>query len=239
MVDPVVHRLVKDRQAATICNRALLEMWDEYDWRESIAEHPPFYIIPNIQDYPGVGPFNVTPTDFRGLRQIYIVHAQSDPPSYQPLNVLRHLEPTTSTNIPSTISYEKSISGYRLFPRPPKSIGAPKWFVAGNYKIEPTSVTNNTLASNIPLADDFLETFIQGIKWAAFDMAGDQRAGGTQVQDRFKVHTGQYGVFQAAILAQAMEYGLDDGDPKVAPSEPLAVTGFGNGGSLFADGWFR
>jgi hypothetical protein len=109
-------------------------------------------------------------------------------------------------------------------------MGAPKWMVGGTYKTEPTAVTNATLDSAIPFADDFLEVFLHGIKWAAMDMSGDQRAGGTQMQDNFKAFTGQFGLFQAAIKQQAMEYGLDDGDHKVAPAEPLAITGFGSAG---------
>jgi hypothetical protein len=235
MVDPVVHRLVKDRQAATVCNRALLEIWDEYDWRESLAEHDPWYLIPARQDYPS--PFSATPSDFRGLRKTYLIYTAGDPPVYQPLNVLRNLEPTLAMRLPEAISYEPSISGYRVFPRPPRSMGSPDWMIGGTYKKEPARVTNGTLAGSTPFADDFLEALLQGIKWAAFDLAGDQRAGGTQVQDNFKVHTGQYGNFMAAIAEIAGDYGLDDGDHKVSPSEPLAVTGYNGGG--WPGGLFR
>jgi hypothetical protein len=237
MVDPVVHRLVKERQSATICNRALNEMWDEYDWRETISAHKPWFLVPGRQDMEG--PLSVTPSDFRGLRKVYLIYTSGDPPSFQPLNVLKHLEPTITIAVPHAISYEKSIAGYRLFPRPGRSLGAPKWMIGGTYKHEPTLVTQGTLATEIPFADDFLEIFLQGIKWAAFDSAGDQRAGGTQIQSNFKVYTGQYGVFQAAIQEQAAEYGLDDGDQQIAPSEPLAITGFSNAGSLWTGGWFR
>lgn len=225
MCDSVVHRKTLEGKSAVMINLALEEIWNEYDWAESIATLPPFYLIPAVQDYPDT-PFGVKPSDFLGLRQARLVHLGGSPPTRAPLNVQKHLELTHNSAYPHAISYQKSFDGFRLFPKPPTNMGAPKHMIEGTYKKHAANVTVADLDDYIALDDDFLEVWLSGLTWAGMKLAGDQRAGQKIINNGVMQYSGQYAEFMTTVEQKAAEYGLNDGDVHVAPSEPLVNDGF-------------
>jgi hypothetical protein len=213
----------EDNYAAEICNAADRKMWMAFDWRESIANLPPFYLVPLEQDhgFPAVA----VPKDFWGLRTAYLLQFTSNPtPQVWPLSIIRDLLETDVISMPKSIGYNESNNSFRVFPRVPKNIGAPEWMVNGTYKIRLPKLTAGTFAGTVlPFADDYFMNYCEVLKWAAYEYSGDTRAGGVQAQkDGGVVFTGQLAKAYEATVEMAMNEGLELGDPVIAPAEPLA-----------------
>jgi hypothetical protein len=217
------NRLVEDKNAATICNLCLNEMWDAYDWRESISTLPPFFLVPSRQDHGP--PFSTVPSDFKGLRRARCSYITGSPPSFWGLNVQKHLDMTQARHLPHAISYHAPKSAFRLFPRVPTNIGAPHYQVEGTYKKNAPKITNATLDTPLPFDDEHIGVFTTGLRWAAWELSGDPRAGQVQEQNGAVVVTGQLGKFVNEVNGMAEEYGLNDGDQNIAPAYPLVDQG--------------
>lgn len=215
-------RGVEDEKAAYLCNLALNEIWKRWDWRESIKALPPFYLLPNEQDYGS--PMAVVPSDFAGLRKVWLVRLGSTPPYRQIIRVLRNLDLTHTRWLPHAISYEPAITGFRLFPRVPENVGATDYMIEGDYKCRPVKVLASTLSSTLlPIDDVYLDVWLEGLKWAAWTVSGDERAGQLVKNGPVVVATGQYGKFLAKIDEMADSEGLDLGTPPLAPAESLVL----------------
>ena len=52
MLQRQIPRVTEDMHADSIINAGLNFIWMAYDWRESLSEFTPFYLIPGRQDYP-------------------------------------------------------------------------------------------------------------------------------------------------------------------------------------------
>jgi len=222
MIDSSVHRKTIETRGTTMVNLALHEIWDAYDWADTIADLPPFFLVPSTQDYPD-SLYGVKPSDFLGFRQVRFVYLGADPPVKRAMGPQKHLELTENADFPHAISYQKSFDGFRVFPRPAENMGAPLYMVEGTYKKEPTIIATGALDTNLTFGDDFLTTWIEGLKWAGWVLSGDERAGQKIENQGTLQFSGQIGTFQAAIEMKAMEYGLNDGDVHVAPAEPLVA----------------
>lgn len=225
VVSSQLKRDVEDRQAAYLANIAQNEIWNKYDWRETLAPLPPFYLIPNEQDYGA--PAAIIPTDFLGLREAYLVNTTSSPARKIELKIRKDVRSTGAQALPSILGYEPSVQRFRTWPRVPAGIGATDWLVDGTYKIRPTKITVTTLQTTvIPWDDMYFQVYVAALKWAALDAAGDPRAGAVQVQGSRAVYTGALGSMHDAIDRMAEAEGLNLGDPSIAPSEALVNTGF-------------
>lgn len=204
-------RMVESDSGASVANMAIYEIWKKYDWRESLAVLPPFYLVPNQQDL-GT-PAVVIPSDFLGIRQAYLVRLNSTPPYRQRLQPVKDLELTTIRGFPTSIGYEPATASFRVHPRTPENIGAPDWCVQGEYKKRPTKVTSSTMTSTLlPYDDLYIYNISEVMKWAGWTLAGDPRA------------EKQYMLAHAAIDQMASNEGLELGDVVIAPDGPLAVT---------------
>ena len=204
--------------AATICNLATNEVWGSFDWRESLRELPPFYLIPSEQDY---GAPSVTiPSDFMGLREAFVVCTNSEPPQRTELTVVKDLRAESGHQYPHAIGYESSKNVFRLFPRVPDSFAPPNYMVDGIYKKRPTKITTDTLYATLPFDDIYFSVMIDAIKWAGMRIAGDPRAGELQVrQNGQRVYTGQYAIMKERIEEMALTEAVDLGNPVIAPRE--------------------
>src|SRR5574343_2111303 len=69
-------RNVEDANAIFAANEAQFLIWDAYDWRETLEELTPFWLIANEQDYGA--PTAVIPSDFQALRRAYLVNVDSN-----------------------------------------------------------------------------------------------------------------------------------------------------------------
>lgn len=216
-----VARQGEDDLAAYIANKAIEMIWNAYDWRESLAYLPPFFLIPGEQDY-GF-PFYALPYDFRGLREAYVLQTTANPPLRIDLKVIRDIRPTGAMGLPRDIGYEYAtqigsapgIPKLRLFPRVPNNIGATEWLVDGTYKMRSPAYTPSTLTSLIPWDDEYFGVMVDALKWASAEYLDSP-----SMEKRYAVMINQ-------VDRMAAKEGLDLGDPSIAPSEPLAVLGFG------------
>jgi len=216
----VIPRIVEDDQAAFLCNEATNEVWSRYDWRESVVQLPPFYLVPNEQDH---GPPSVAvPADFLGLRMAYLVRLTSSPPTRSELLVMRDVRLTQVRALAHAIGYEPARKSFRLYHRVPSNIGASDYMVDGEYKKRPTKITSTIIAStDLPFDDLYFGVMVEALKWAAWKAAGDGRAGQIQVQGGRALLAGQRAVLQERIDWMAANEGLELGDPQIAPSEPI------------------
>lgn len=222
IVAPQIGRRLEDGTAQYIANLAQFKIWNAYDWRETITALPPFWLIPNEQDYGP--PSAIIPANFLGLRQAFLVNASVWPATRFDVKIRRDLHETHVQAMPKFMSYEPTVKRYRMHARVPAGIGSADWAIDGTYKIRPTKITQANLQSTlIPWDDQYLSVFLAALKWAAWDTAGDQRA------------QNQMLLMDEAITKMASDEGLNLGDPTLAPSEPLVYpnTYFGNYGLLF------
>ena len=234
MIDKHVPRNVVTDNAANICNLAYNRIWQRYDWRESLATLPPFYLIPNQQDIGS--PFYTIPTDFAGLRKADLVYIASDPPVHKPLTIIKDLNITHGRWSPHSIGYNPDTQSFRIFTRATGNMGVPLWQIEGTYKTKATKITPNTLTTTIPTKDDLLEMWIEGTKWAAFHFMGDPKAGQVQKQNGQTTFTGQLANFMASMDSMATNEGLELGDNYIHPSEPMVNNLYNNTFSIYT-GW--
>lgn len=215
----------EDQKAAVICNIATNLIWNAFDWRETIEVLPPFWLSPWTQDYGA--PLVVVPSDFLGLREAQLVDLASVPPARYPMRVMKFLEPTHMKSLPHAISYEPSVSSFRIFPRMPNGLGASRFKIDGIYKKRPTLVTaSNYTSTLLPFDDLYFQVWIEVIRWAAYSATGSEKAGAaTRNPNGQTFYSGQLGNAMAAINAMADNEGFNLGDTSVAPSEALSIGG--------------
>lgn len=229
LVSGQIRKDIEPTLSAYLANIAQNAIWNRYDWRETIADLPPFYIIGHEQDFGP--PAVIVPSDFLGLREAYLVSTSATPSRRRELKVRRDLRATGTEALPDEISYEPAKKRFRVYPRVPGGVGATDWLIDGTYKIRPTKITANTLQTTlIPFDDLYFQVFCSALKWVAWDTAGDQRAGAVNIQNGRPVYTGQLGVMHDQIDQMAESEGLNLGDPDIAPTEPLVYPGgyYGN-----------
>lgn len=215
-----ISRNVEDSHAAYICNVATNLIWTRYDWRESLVVLPPFYLIPNEQDH-GT-PAVTVPSNFMGLRKASLVQLTSDPPTEMPLKVIRDLERTHVRQLPTAIGYVPAVGAFRVFPRVPSNAGVPQFCITGEYKKRPPRVgATNLFTTLLPFDDMYMQAMVEAMKWAAYNFAGDQRAGEVGFNMGHEVFSGQLAKAMQAIDEMARNEGLEGGDPAISPAEPL------------------
>lgn len=203
-----VGRPVLDDSAAYIVNVATAYIWKRYDWRETIAALPPFYLIPMTQDYGA--PFYGVPLDYAGLREAYLVQLTSTPPARYPLRILRNLKLEHTQGLPRDIGYVRDQKCLRLYPRPPANLGSANYLIDGTYKKVPPIITATTLQDTlIPWDDMYLQEFVTALRWAALQTAEDPRAAQKKIE------------LDMLLDQMAANEGLELGDPSIAPAEPL------------------
>lgn len=220
IVSPQFKNKVDTSLAVHAVNIALNAMWMAYDWRETIATLPPFWLSPNDQDFGK--PLYAVPADFAGLRETYLVSLQSYNNWTTPVNVQSNLEFTQLVGPTEAICYHPATSSFRLWPRVPANMGAPNWLINGSYKKKPIKLTSTTMTGAlIPWDDIWFQVFVIALQWAFMVVSGDPRAGQViSVGGRFQA-SGQAAILKEALDNMASSEGLNLGDPAIAPSEPL------------------
>lgn len=228
VVSAQLKRTIEDHQAPYLANIAQNVIWNKYDWRETLAALPPFYLTPGEQEFGA--PAVIVPSDFLGLREAYLVTTGAVPTQKVELRVRRDIRETGATSLPSEIGYVPSTRKFRVFPRIPTGIGSTDWMIDGTYKMRPPKVTVGNLQTTlIPWDDLYFQVYVAALKWAAFDAAGDPRSGAVQIQNDRPVYTGQLGTMHDAIDVMASDEGLNLGDTNLAPTEPLVYGNVGYG----------
>lgn len=218
----------EDQKAATICNIGTNLIWNAYDWRETMAILPPFWLSPLIQDYGQ--PLIAVPTNFLGLREAQLTDLSTVPPAHYPIRVMKFLEPTATIGLPSDISYEPSTHAFRVYPRVPAALGASRFKIDGVYKIRPTLVTAaNYTSTTLPFDDLYFQVWLEVLRWAAMSATGNQNQGAaTKGPAGQTLYSGQLATAMGFINSMAANEGMNLGDTTVAPSQGLSV-GSGSG----------
>lgn len=220
IVQPQFKTKVDTNLSVHAVNMALNLMWMAYDWRETIAKLPPFWLTPNEQDYGK--PLYVIPSDYLGLRETYLVSLQSYNNWRRPINVQENLEETNLVSMPEAICYHPSTFTFRVWPRVPSNIGAPNWLIDGSYKKKPIKLTASTMTSAlIPWEDIWFHVFVATLQWAFMVVSGDPKAGQVVTTNGKFQLTGQLAYVANLLDMMATQEGINLGDPAVAPSESL------------------
>lgn len=217
-------KAVEDHFAPIVCNLATSLIWHAFDWRASLVALPPFYLVPGEQDH--YLPPAIIPSNFHGLRKVELCQYTSGGVNKHELVPLKDLQLTHIKRIPSAISYEASISGFRLHPRVPENMGPPHWFIEGTYKSRPTKITNTTLNTLLPFDDQYLYVWIDTMQWAYDKVSRSPNAGQVQMNGPQVLYTGQLANAMASISAMAENEGFNDGDAQISPGTSLTA-GFG------------
>ena len=221
MLQRQIPRIVEDINAERIINSGFNMIWLAYDWRESLAEFTPFYLIPGRQDYPS--DLITIPSDMHGLRQAFFVSLNgSNTFVKQPMKVIRQIAKTGLQQPPGSITYMTTLadnkSGYRVHPRPPTSYGAPYYMIEGTYKKRFMPITATQLTETVPFDDMYQNVFFDACLYQAKRFAG--------APDTNTYYTNAV----ISIQNMANAEGLEDGDATFAPSDPIAnVLSFGSG----------
>src|SRR5437899_460157 len=121
VIGKTISKVAEDDFAAAYCNIALNMVWKRYDWRESLQNLPPFYLVPNTQDHGA--PAVIIPSDFMGLRQAYLSRIDINPATRQELTIVKNLRVTYLVGFPRSIDFESAAKAFRIFPRVPRNIG--------------------------------------------------------------------------------------------------------------------
>lgn len=225
------------------CNMALAEVWNAFDWRQSIGDLPPFYLIPNVQDYgaPGVA----VPADFKGLRRCFHWHIQDGGERCTEVIPVADLAEASSqyaiNRDKKYICYHEPSRKFRILPVPDGSMGAPYHLIDGKYKKVPTVTlasggtvnkinANNIANAIIPFDDAYLTVMVEAMRWAFMVLSNNPNAGPTQIQGTSKSHGGQKAVMMAAIAQMAKQERVDLGNRPVFPAEPLFSQNYGGWG---------
>lgn len=202
-------------------NSAIALMWKAYDWRGSVVPFPPFWLVGGEQDY--FAPEYCVPTDFYGLREVYLVNLTASIPIRTPLDVVENLELTSLLSYPQSIAYRGSVSGFRVHPCPNYGVSSPQWMIDGSYKKQPPRFTRSDIGSTLPWEDVYFQCLVEAVAYTMLRATG-RRA---DAQAQFANF-----VFELKSCAEAEN--LELGEPTVHPNRPLLP--FGTGGAGFNGG---
>lgn len=217
----IINRNVEEKFAVAACQMGLRFLWNSYDFRDTLGQLPPFFLIPNRQDYGP--PFSTVPSDFYGLRRAWLKRLTSDPAEVRQLSVLADVKESHVWGIPRAIGFIQEHGSFRLFPRPPETMGCPEWAVYGSYKKRVPRITADSLMGDIPVDPELFEPLAECVRWAFLRLAGDQRAGGVSWNSGQKIYTGQAAVAKLAVDEAAEAESANSGDIALAPESPANI----------------
>lgn len=133
-----IPRMKEENFAADYCAQLINKIWEFADWRESLAELPPFYLVGDVQSYGP--PIYAIPTDFQGLRQASLVQLTDGANivlNKTPLATKTRQQGPIRYGIPEVLSYEPSLSMFKVFPILPVNTNTNQFMVEGVYKTLP------------------------------------------------------------------------------------------------------
>lgn len=191
---------------------ALRYIWKEHNWRESLAELPPFFLIPETRDYGNHGALvDVVPANFDSLIKAWLVHSDLSGTGATREEIVVKAQVLMNEWAgtvwpPNAISYVADKAVFRLGGVTPTSISAPNWWITGIYKKRPTKITGaNASSTTFPLDDDYFPLYVEAVRWKFWQLLGDPRAGSIQVFGTgARQYSGQASIVHD-LLSQAVE----------------------------------
>lgn len=219
-VSAQIPRAAEDKWVDAICNMTQARIWNRFDWRETIEDLPPFWTVPDVQDYGA--PAVIVPADFQGLRKAFLVDVAAYPAKPYILKVVRELDLEAFRSLPDAIAFDKGTQCFRLSRRATASMSSPRYMITGTYKKEPTKVTKSDYAITPLFSDDqYIQTWIDQMRAVATGFVGGQN------RDALLTEA------ELSLLRMASNEGLNLGETPISPSEGLLSTPYWFGGGLW------
>jgi len=210
-------------------NDAVAAMWRAYEWRGSLVELPPFYLVPGSADQsPLTG---VVPTDFWYLRDAWLRNVEGNE---HELRVERDLPRTFIYGQPESVCYVPETDRLRVYPAPSDGFSSPYWHVEGRYKKTPSRYSTDDLGTTaLPFDDMFFHVYRKALEWVYLDLVGSPQAGSTQWQNGTIGFTGKKAEYMA-LLNEAIEQSEQSrGQMTFHP----AHGSLGSGQGFYYEGW--
>lgn len=218
-----IPRIAEEKYVDIISNATQAAIWSRFDWRETMGVVPPFWCVPDQQDYGA--PAVIIPADFLGIRKAFQFNLQTYPQQPGILAPLRELDITGARGPSDAIAYNKDTQKFRLSRLPDGGMSSPKWVVSASYKKRPTKITKSNYATFPLFSDDqYFDVWVSQMKAAATKFV--------------TTLTNKDQLLQEAtidLLKMASNEGMNLGDTPIAPAESLAGSswGPGSGGGLW------
>lgn len=210
----------------------ITKIWNFQDFRETLGQLPPFFLVGDVQDY-GPPVFTV-PADFQALRGVSLknINYGADGITVQtyPLIPKTRQQPLVTHGWrPEVLSYEPQGNFFRVHPVLPTGVPSNAWMVEGVYKKLPqTNLYDTTNFIGIPILttditpenynrcllplDDRHYTLFKDIAV----VLGKKLAGGLS-QDSVAAEN----YIDMKIRKIAIDEGIDIGSSNLTPMEPL------------------
>jgi hypothetical protein len=197
-------RILTESFGARFADEVQAFMWYRHPWRESLADLPPFSLVP---DEPRYGPPTLAvPPDFYGLHDAWLRNMSG---GQQVLLVQKDLRPSGESGVPTSICYDGASGSFILHPRP--ALSAPDWWVEGRYKKTPTKITNETVMSHVlPWDDIYFAVFRAGLNWKL-----------AQEIERSRDWPNEFAAFLRAVDDMARTEGIISGVEVISPDVSL------------------
>lgn len=217
-VSATIPRVSEEKYVDLIANGTQASIWNRFDWRETIGKVPPFWCVPDQQDYGA--PAVIIPDDFLGIRKGYQISILNYPQVPAILQPIREIDITGSRAIADAVSYNKDTQTFRISRLPLGSMCAPNWLIALTYKRKPTKITKANYAT-FPLfsEDQYFDVWVSVMKAVATEYVPNIPNKDALLQ-----------AATIALLKMASNEGFNLGETPVAPSEALASRNWGQGG---------
>jgi len=227
-----VPRLDSADFAAELVADIVTKVWNAQDFRETLGQLPPFFLVGDVQDYGP--PVFIVPADFQSLKQAVLKHISWSTTEAQvetyPLKVKTRQDATKGySQRPEIVSYEPSENCFRIYPLLPRDSAVNEWLVEGVYKkIPQTNIYDTTNIIGIPvLTSDITPSNYHQLLLPLDDryysimkdiavMLAKKMAGGIN-DDTMKVEA----YIDGKLRKIAVEEGLDLGSANVTPAEAL------------------
>lgn len=220
-------RTIEDSRILYLLNATQNLIWKRYDWRFTQATLNPFWLIPYEQDYGR--PIVVVPNNMEKiLRAQLVMLNDSGVPVINKLDPRRELDPTNAIGLPQQISFNASSRTLRMWPRPGGSHCAPIYMVTGTMKTFPPLISRNTYqTAEIPSSDNGeydsqIQMWVDTLRYIYYTTTGEYEK--AQIQ---------YQLANMAMMEEAKNEGINQGDPQIAPSESLLDRSGGDYGLYF------
>lgn len=151
-------------------NMGIAKVWRAWDWKGSVSDLPPFWLVPGLQDY------NNVPTDYLGLREAYLIQPNDGVPSFEPLKTIHNLGTTDREGCPEAIGFLDKSGYFRLDVTAAGGYCAPNFMVGGTYKRQPAKVLLANLMTVTPWDDQYFDVVVAGFAWAALLCSGQRQS---------------------------------------------------------------
>lgn len=144
-------RISRDQTLSlSVLNDAFRWFWDFYDWKDTIGDMQPFYLVPGWNIYRP--PLVEKPSDFRDLFEAFYVTVNGQgSQSEKPLEVIGNIRPHTVFGTPNSIGYDKNYDAFLVNSNPQGVLGMS--YIRPRYKkTYPVDLTAaNAADNNFPL----------------------------------------------------------------------------------------